>query len=82
MRLLHAGQICSGIALIDGVRAGFPSAVTADVREPVSVRDALASDELRERMSGNICRCAAYNGIATALRESITNELGEPEETR
>lgn len=71
------GQICSGVALVDEIRQGYPSAVTEDVRSKVSVDEALAPAELRERMSGNICRCAAYNGIVAALEDGVTAKLAE-----
>jgi xanthine dehydrogenase YagT iron-sulfur-binding subunit len=48
------------------VEAGWPSHVTADVALP---RVALTDEEIRERMSGNICRCAAYPNIVAAIRE-------------
>jgi xanthine dehydrogenase YagT iron-sulfur-binding subunit len=60
------GQICSAVALLNEVKAGAPSFVTsrlADVR-PIELTD----DEIRERMSGNICRCGAYVGIVAAVR--------------
>ncbi|HEY7902945.1 MAG TPA: 2Fe-2S iron-sulfur cluster-binding protein [Casimicrobiaceae bacterium] len=61
-----AGQVCSAIALVDEARAGAPSAVTADLAAfgPVTLSD----DEIRERMSGNLCRCGAYAGIVDAVR--------------
>ena len=60
------GQICSAIALLTEAKAGLPSAVTEDVTKlgPVDLTD----DEIRERMSGNICRCAAYPNILSAVR--------------
>jgi xanthine dehydrogenase YagT iron-sulfur-binding subunit len=59
------GQICSAIGLFAEVRRGVPSAVTEDLsQEEIE----LTYDELRERMSGNLCRCGAYNGIIDALR--------------
>jgi xanthine dehydrogenase YagT iron-sulfur-binding subunit len=58
------GQICSAVAVLDEIRAGIPSHVSADL-EHVSFSEA----ELRERMSGNICRCAAYPNIVAAIRE-------------
>jgi xanthine dehydrogenase YagT iron-sulfur-binding subunit len=59
------GQICSATAMLDEVRAGAASAVTADARKiPVALTDA----EIRERMSGNICRCGAYPNIVAAIR--------------
>jgi xanthine dehydrogenase YagT iron-sulfur-binding subunit len=59
------GQICSAAALLDEVRAGTASAVTPDVR---AASVALTDDEIRERMSGNICRCGAYPNIVSAIR--------------
>ena len=59
------GQICSATALLDEIRAGVPSAATADVRVAAT---ALSDDEIRERMSGNICRCGAYPNIVSAIR--------------
>ena len=62
------GQICSAVAMLAEARAGTVSAATADVRQtlPVELTDA----EIRERMSGNICRCGAYVGIVAAVREA------------
>lgn len=59
------GQICSAVAVIDEVKAGIPSHVTADLNAPAQ----LTTAELRERMSGNICRCGAYSNIAEAVAE-------------
>ncbi|VIO72182.1 Putative xanthine dehydrogenase YagT iron-sulfur-binding subunit [Bradyrhizobium ivorense] len=59
------GQICSAVAVVDEVRAGIPSHVTADLTAPLRLTNA----ELRERMSGNICRCGAYSNIADAIGE-------------
>jgi xanthine dehydrogenase YagT iron-sulfur-binding subunit len=59
------GQLCSAAALLDEVRAGNPSAVTPDVRD---THVALSDDEIRERMSGNLCRCGAYPNIVAAIR--------------
>ena len=60
------GQICSAMAMLDEARAGAPSAVTGDVR--ASVKLPLSDEEIRERMSGNLCRCGAYPNIVAALR--------------
>src|SRR3954467_15334243 len=49
------GQICSAVGMLDGARGGWPSAVTPDVADAPE----LGADEIRERMSGNICRCGA-----------------------
>jgi len=59
------GQICSAVALVAEHKAGWPSHVTADV---ASV-PALTDTEIAERMSGNICRCAAYANIVAAIRD-------------
>jgi xanthine dehydrogenase YagT iron-sulfur-binding subunit len=59
------GQICSATALLNELRAGAASAVTPDVRKTAV---ALSDDEIRERMSGNICRCGAYPNIVAAIR--------------
>ena len=59
------GQICSSVAMLDEIKAGMPSHVTADLLGPVE----LTNEELRERMSGNICRCGAYSNIAEAITE-------------
>ena len=60
-----SGQICSAVAIIDEVRAGIPSHVTDDL----TADPQLTNVELRERMSGNICRCGAYSNIAEAIAE-------------
>ena len=59
------GQICSAVAVLDEIKAGIPSHVSADL----NVRPSLSADELRERMSGNICRCGAYSNIIEAITE-------------
>ena len=59
------GQICSAVAVLDEVKAGIPSHVSADL----NVRPLLSAEELRERMSGNICRCGAYSNIVDAITE-------------
>jgi xanthine dehydrogenase YagT iron-sulfur-binding subunit len=58
------GQICSAIAMVEEARRGVPSYVTGDL-SPGHVP--LSHDELRERMSGNLCRCGAHNGIIDAI---------------
>ncbi|PRX46524.1 xanthine dehydrogenase YagT iron-sulfur-binding subunit [Prauserella shujinwangii] len=57
------GQICSAAGMLAEAEAGWPSAVTPDVAE----RPALDEAEIRERMSGNLCRCGAYPGIVAAI---------------
>ncbi|GLR92128.1 aldehyde dehydrogenase iron-sulfur subunit [Bradyrhizobium iriomotense] len=59
------GQICSAVAMLNEVKAGIPSHVTADLNADIELTNA----ELRERMSGNICRCGAYSNIAEAITE-------------
>jgi xanthine dehydrogenase YagT iron-sulfur-binding subunit len=59
------GQICSAVAMLGEIKAGIPSHATADLTAPLQ----LTSAELRERMSGNICRCGAYSNIAEAITE-------------
>jgi xanthine dehydrogenase YagT iron-sulfur-binding subunit len=60
------GQIMSAVALIDEAKGGWPSAATADVRKPFVLAD-LSKAEIRERMSGNLCRCACYPNIVDAI---------------
>ena len=59
------GQICSAVATLGEIEAGIPSYVTADLTTKAQV----TTDELRERMSGNICRCGAYSNIVEAIVE-------------
>lgn len=59
------GQICSAKAMLDEIKAGVPSHVTADLRDAPKLTEA----ELRERMSGNICRCGAYSNIVEAIAD-------------
>jgi xanthine dehydrogenase YagT iron-sulfur-binding subunit len=60
------GQICSAVAMLGEIKAGVPSHVTADL----TAEPQLSADELRERMSGNICRCGAYSNIVEAITEA------------
>ena len=64
------GQICSAVAMLDEVRRGVPSHVTADLR----AQPLLSPLEMRERMSGNICRCGAYSNIMEAITEVAGGE--------
>src|SRR5438094_9941095 len=62
------GQICSAVGMLREVEAGWPSAVSVDLNtEQVTLSD----DEIRERMSGNLCRCAAYANIVPAIAEVL-----------
>jgi len=58
------GQICAAAAMLAEVEAGVPSFVTRDLAEG---QVTLSREEVRERMSGNLCRCGAYNGIVDAI---------------
>ncbi|APA87504.1 2Fe-2S iron-sulfur cluster binding domain-containing protein [Paraburkholderia sprentiae WSM5005] len=64
------GQLCSATALLSEFRNGTASIVSADVRARPA---ALTDDEIRERMSGNICRCGAYANIVAAVRAAHDN---------
>jgi len=64
-----SGQIMSAVAMIEEAKAGWPSAATSDVRRPFTLAD-LSKTEIRERMSGNLCRCACYPNIVDAVAES------------
>ncbi|WP_082850991.1 MULTISPECIES: 2Fe-2S iron-sulfur cluster-binding protein [unclassified Sulfitobacter] len=59
------GQICSATAMLEEARAGWPSVVTEDLTATAELTDS----EIAERMSGNLCRCAAYPNIVDAIRE-------------
>jgi xanthine dehydrogenase YagT iron-sulfur-binding subunit len=61
------GQICSALGMFAELARGAPSVVTADLSAETVV---LTPDELRERMSGNLCRCGAHNGIVAAIAET------------
>ena len=60
-----SGQICSSLAVLSEIDAGIPSHVTEDL----TAHPVLSADELRERMSGNICRCGAYSNIIDAITD-------------
>ncbi len=64
------GQICSAVAVLDEIKDGIPSHVTADL----TAQPPLTETELRERMSGNICRCGAYSNIIEAITEVAGRE--------
>jgi xanthine dehydrogenase YagT iron-sulfur-binding subunit len=65
------GQICSAVAMASEIERGLPSFVTEDLAAGTMM---LGHDELRERMSGNLCRCGAYNGIVEAITATFTKE--------
>ena len=62
------GQICSAVGMLREVEAGWPSAVSDDL---TASHVTLDDEEIRERMSGNLCRCAAYANIVPAIREAV-----------
>jgi xanthine dehydrogenase YagT iron-sulfur-binding subunit len=66
------GQICSAIGMIREFQDGMPSAVTTDV---AASSMELSDEEIKERMSGNLCRCGAYVGICDAIREVLDSEV-------
>jgi xanthine dehydrogenase YagT iron-sulfur-binding subunit len=61
-----SGQVCSAVGVIEEAKMGHPSHVTEDLEGDVDLDD----EEIRERMSGNLCRCGAYVGILDAVREA------------
>ena len=61
------GQICSAAGMLAEVKLGMPSLVTADLNQR---QTALSDEEIRERMSGNICRCSAYPNIVAAIKDA------------
>ncbi|HBB30965.1 MAG TPA: xanthine dehydrogenase [Cyanobacteria bacterium UBA8803] len=82
------GQICASVALLEEVKRGCASAVTADLNRPLQLGE-LSEAEIKERLSGNLCRCSAYNGIVAAVQQAIgqtppsaaaTMMVTEPEE--
>jgi xanthine dehydrogenase YagT iron-sulfur-binding subunit len=60
------GQICSAVGMLNEIETGMPSAVTADL----TAAPPASAEEIRERMSGNICRCAAYPNIIAAILQA------------
>jgi xanthine dehydrogenase YagT iron-sulfur-binding subunit len=67
------GQICSAVSVLDEIRQGIPSHVSADL----NAKPLLSVDEIRERMSGNLCRCGAYSNILDAITEVAGVPRGE-----
>ena len=63
-----SGQICSALGMAGEIKRGVPSACTADVR---AREIEFNSGEIRERLSGNLCRCGAYNGIVQAVQQTF-----------
>jgi xanthine dehydrogenase YagT iron-sulfur-binding subunit len=69
------GQIMSAVSLLEEAAGRVPSHVTPDVAAPPAL-DELSDGEIRERMSGNICRCGAYPNIVAAVREVRASRMG------
>ena len=67
------GQICSAVGMLAEHGQGMPSAVTRDL---TATDIALSEEEIKERMSGNLCRCGAYEGIYTAIRKVSLADRG------
>jgi xanthine dehydrogenase YagT iron-sulfur-binding subunit len=65
------GQICSAIGMATEASRGVPSHVTTDLSADV----VLTREEIQERMSGNLCRCGAHNGIIDAIRATVAKEM-------
>src|SRR6266849_5830927 len=73
------GQICSAVGMLREAEAGWPSVVSTDLNaEHVTLDD----NEIRERMIGNLCRCAAYANIVPAIQEVAQQQLQPPQHTR
>ncbi len=71
------GQICSAVALMQEAKNGDASYVTPSVRQKTGAMQ-LSDEEIRERMSGNLCRCGAYPNIVAAIREIHTGKATDP----
>lgn len=63
------GQVCASVALLDEVKRGCASSMTTDLTRPPQLAD-LSEVEIKERLSGNLCRCSAYNGIIAAVQQA------------
>lgn len=74
------GQICASIALLNEVKRGGASAVTADLTHPPESLT-LSEAEIKERLSGNLCRCSAYNGILAAVQQVLGQTPPSPAAT-
>ncbi|MDZ7962026.1 MAG: 2Fe-2S iron-sulfur cluster-binding protein [Aulosira sp. DedQUE10] len=83
------GQICASVALLDEIKRGCASVLTPDLTRPPQLAE-LSEVEIKERLSGNLCRCSAYNGIVAAVQQAAGQKppspvadlmLGELEET-
>jgi xanthine dehydrogenase YagT iron-sulfur-binding subunit len=70
------GQVCSAVGVLDEAAQGHASHVTGDLTAVTELDD----DEIRERMSGNLCRCGAYVGILAAVRQAADHHVDDAEE--
>jgi len=68
-----SGQICSALGMVSEFKRGVPSASTQNITEQDIE---FSSAEIRERLSGNLCRCGAYNGIVEAVQHTFAEEVG------
>jgi xanthine dehydrogenase YagT iron-sulfur-binding subunit len=71
------GQICAAVALVEEVKKGCVSSVTSDLNNPPQLAD-ISDTEIKERLSGNLCRCSAYNGIVAAVQQVAGQEPPSP----
>jgi xanthine dehydrogenase YagT iron-sulfur-binding subunit len=71
------GQICASVALLNEVKQGCVSAVTPDLSQPPPLAT-LSAAEIKERLSGNLCRCSAYNGIVAAVQQAAGQSPPSP----
>lgn len=71
------GQVCSAVGMLQEAAQGHPSHVTANLNAPIELNDA----EIRERMSGNLCRCGAYVNIVAAIRDAAEKSTERDSET-
>jgi xanthine dehydrogenase YagT iron-sulfur-binding subunit len=74
------GQICASVALLNEVQRGAASAITPELTQPPQLTD-LSTAEIRERLSGNLCRCSAYNGIVAAVQQAAGQTPPSPAAT-
>jgi xanthine dehydrogenase YagT iron-sulfur-binding subunit len=70
------GQLCSAVGMAGEIERGVPSYVSENL---AAEGFSLTHDEIRERMSGNLCRCGAYNGIVDAIHATMGEQVAEPE---
>ena len=68
-------SVITAVGMVDELERGIPSAITEDL---AADKINLTDSELRERMSGNLCRCGAYNGIVDAIQETFAGKAAPP----